>query len=104
MARALHEHTAQLPLITVDRAEPPPGTSTTQAIQVGIVNAVVGGVSRLLAAYRGQFPDGMDTYLTGGDATLLANAQPGLGVPCVLWPELTLAGILHSLAKASIDD
>ncbi len=96
MAQALREHTALLPLVAVDRAEPPPGKSTAQAIRVGVVHALLGGVARLLAAYSRQFPDGMAVYVTGGDEPLLTAARPRLGAECVPWPAMTLEGILHS--------
>jgi type III pantothenate kinase len=100
MAKALHDYTAQLPLVAIDRAEPPPGTSTAQAIRVGVLHALQGGVARLLAAYSSQYTDGMIVYLTGGDASLLADARPGFGEPCVAWPEMTLEGIRHSAGGA----
>jgi type III pantothenate kinase len=48
MAQALHEHTALLPLIQVQQADPPlPGTSTPEAMQAGIYWAAAGGIKAL---------------------------------------------------------
>lgn len=100
MAQALHEHTALLPVVAVSRAEPPPGDSTTTAIRTGVYHAVLGGAERLVAAYRRQTPGPLEVYLTGGDAPLLAER---FAPPFVLWPEMTLEGILHSLPPGIVD-
>ena len=93
MAQSLHDHTALLPVVEMDEDVLPPGTSTTEAIQAGVLNAVVGGVERLIAAYHHRFPAAFEIFLTGGDAKpLLAK----LHRPIHLWPEMTLEGILHA--------
>jgi type III pantothenate kinase len=93
MAQALHEHTALLPVVAVDRVEPMPGTSTAAAIRAGILRAVLGGVQRIVADFSWQWPDGMSVYVTGGDGPLLLAVQPTLGDA---WPAMTLEGILHA--------
>jgi type III pantothenate kinase len=96
MARALHDHTAKLPVVDV-RPVAPPGTSTVTAIQTGILHAAVGGVERLIAAYRGQRPGGaFEVFFTGGDAPLLAGL---VSQRVQLWPEMTLEGLLHGLGE-----
>jgi type III pantothenate kinase len=97
MAQSLHEYTALLPLVAVDRMESPPGRSTAQAIRAGVSNAVIGGVQRLIARYREQVPSGVEVYVTGGDGRMLIASEPGLGE---FWPAMTLAGILQSVLKA----
>jgi type III pantothenate kinase len=91
MAQALHDYTAQLPIVEVRRAFAPPGTSTAQAIEVGIYHAVLGGAERMARELQTQAFAAV--YLTGGDAVLLAKRFIG---PHMLWPEMTLAGILYS--------
>src|SRR5439155_10625545 len=88
MAHALHEHTALLPLVAVDRLQEPPGTTTVDAIRSGIAQAVLGGVQRTIACYRARFaPTPMSVFVTGGDGPLLNRASPPIGE---LWPEMTL--------------
>lgn len=100
MALALHDHTALLPAVAVDGAQEPPGTTTVQAIRAGVFHCVLGGIVRLVAAYRRQWRGGIDVFVTGGDGALLLAQEPGLGV---LWPAMTLAGILYAVAGAPND-
>jgi type III pantothenate kinase len=112
MAQALREHTAMLPFVQIDRAESPPGTSTAQAIRVGVFHAVVGGARELIARYGAQARSdaGYAVYLTGGDGPLLNTAHDPLGAGAGmrlpdgigdLWPEMTLEGMLHSVLGAT---
>ncbi|HZT83673.1 MAG TPA: type III pantothenate kinase [Gemmataceae bacterium] len=91
LARALHQHTALLPLIDVPRSVPAlPGTDTPSAMAGGIFWAVAGGIeaaARQMAAHAATPPL---LLLTGGDGPLLA---PALGVESRLWPLMTLEGI-----------
>ena len=87
MAQALHDHTALLPVVDVHERRPPPGTSTTAAIETGVFHAVVGGIDRLLADLH---PQGAAIFLTGGDAALLSAH---LRATVQIWPEMTLEGI-----------
>jgi type III pantothenate kinase len=98
MGRALHEHTALLPLVDPPATLPPvPATATIPAIQAGMIFAVVGGVRFLLEHYqRHGLPRGgsmttttLQVFLTGGDAPFLAPHVPG----AVVWSEMTLEGI-----------
>jgi type III pantothenate kinase len=89
MARALHDHTAQLPLVTPRRVPNPPATNTETAIETGIVHAVLGGIERLLAIMLEARPTARVLF-TGGDAALLSTH---LKVPHAVVPLLTLEGI-----------
>jgi type III pantothenate kinase len=93
MAKALNIYTAQLPTVPIDEAVTLPGATTTQAIQAGVLHAVIGGIERLIAEYQHRFPSAFEVFLTGGDAKLIASK---LHRPVHLWPEMTLDGILHS--------
>lgn len=93
MAKALHEYTALLPIVTIDEAVTVPGTSTTHAMQAGVLHAVVGGIERLIVEYNHRFPTAFEIFLTGGDCKMLAEK---LHRPVHVWPEMTLEGILHS--------
>ena len=89
MAAALHEHTALLPFVEVDRLTDPPGRSTVEAIQVGISQSAIGGIERIIAQYRKQHAGELQVFVTGGDGEILNVGSP-LGE---LWPEMTLEGI-----------
>lgn len=104
MAHALHQHTALLPLIALERGKPPlPGTSTIAAMQAGVYWAVAGGtravIQELLQTGTSDLSTPVPLFLTGGDAPLLQPAlnewmrgeQPSGEV--VADPLLTLEGI-----------
>ena len=91
MAKSLHNHTAQLPCVEIAEPIPSmPGRSTVPAIQAGIFGAVVGGIRYLARQLAAESSVSPVTFLTGGDAELLAAAlKPGVEV----WPSMTLEGI-----------
>jgi type III pantothenate kinase len=97
MAKALHEHTALLPIVEMDAAIQPPGLSTAQAIQAGVFFSVVGGIERVITEYQHRYPVPFEVFLTGGDAKCLHGR---LRHHVQLWPEMTLEGILHSHQSA----
>jgi type III pantothenate kinase len=98
MAKALHDYTAALPLVDVDRVHPPlPGNSTTEAIQAGVFWAVAGGIKATLRQMTARVHDRHREvrydpviFLTGGDSELLA---PIMDPEVNVWPEMTLEGI-----------
>jgi type III pantothenate kinase len=91
MARALHEHTALLPLVEVTTPRPYlPGLSTPQAIEAGVYYATVGGINTLIELFRAGSALETHVYLTGGDAALLAHAVDSRAE---VWPEMTLEGL-----------
>ncbi len=90
MAKALHDHTALLPIIEPPAQAPPlPGTATIPAIEAGIFWAVAGGIAALLRKYRDLCRSAPEVFLTGGDAPRLQAVIP----EAQLWPEMTLEGI-----------
>jgi type III pantothenate kinase len=92
MARALHDYTALLPLIEVDANVEVPGTSTVQAMKVGIFCAVVGGVNEVIKRLVEHEPAAkeMEVFVGGGDGAMVA---PQLRQPTCLWPTMTLEGL-----------
>ena len=96
MASALHEHTALLPVVTMDEAVLPPGASTVHAIKAGVFHAIVGGIERLIFEYQHRYPAAFEIFLTGGDAKRIATR---LRHPVRVWAEMTLEGILHSRGR-----
>jgi type III pantothenate kinase len=74
MAEALHDNTAQLPLVKVTEHAPVvPARSTAPAIAAGIHWAVAGGVSALLRNLAEAVPSAepLPVFLTGGDAAVI---------------------------------
>lgn len=67
-----------------------PGESTQQAVHIGAVFAVVGGIERSIAEFRQLLGDHMVVYLTGGDAAQIGDR---LSVTVTLHPELVLWGL-----------
>jgi type III pantothenate kinase len=92
-ARALHEFTDLLPLVSLhELSEPPPalGVSTVTAIRGGLFWALVGAVRELSDRLSAELPQPPEMFLTGGAAAHLV--QP-LGLPCRYEPHLVLSGI-----------
>jgi type III pantothenate kinase len=89
MAASLHEHTAQLPLVDLKKMPPVPARNTADAIEAGVLHAVLGGIERVLQFLFSEHTNAL-VYLTGGDAAFLA---PHLAMPHHVEPLLTLDGI-----------
>jgi type III pantothenate kinase len=93
MALALHNHTALLPMVNIQQANPQlPGKSTPAAIEAGVYWAVAGGVKALLRQLTGRAGGSRhrEVFLTGGDGHLLA---PVMDSDVEVWPAMTLEGI-----------
>jgi type III pantothenate kinase len=97
MAKALHDNTAALPLLSIDtdpvHANPSlPGTSSRSAITAGIYWAVAGGIKGILRQLQGKVGAFRkhEVFLTGGDANYLA---PVMDLEVELWPTMTLEGV-----------
>ena len=92
-ARALHQLTAQLPMVRVDEAPPAWGRSTGPAMVAGLFWGTVGGLRELLAR---QSADLVAPWLvwTGGDAALLAPHVRRDDARIV--PDLVLIGLANA--------
>ena len=90
--RALHAFTDRLPHISPTQGPPPSpvGRSTEEAISSGIYWGTVGALRMLLNELRAEMSDDPMIILTGGNASLVAQA---LGVEVRCEPHLILAGI-----------
>jgi type III pantothenate kinase len=94
MARSLHEFTAKLPLVEpAIPATGPPGKNTTDAIQHGISNALVGGVHALVSLMADTCPRPPWLFLTGGAHHLLDGYRSERVERAIAVPTLTLDGI-----------
>ncbi len=97
MAKALHEHSAALPLVAIELVPPNewprlPGTFTESAMRAGIFWAVAGGIKAILWQLVGKAKASRHhvVYLTGGDALYIA---PVLDAEVQYWREMTLEGV-----------
>lgn len=101
-ARALHEFTHLLPLVTVSEAPAPLGKSTVAAMSAGLYWGAVGAVRELVGRLSIDRP-GMTIYLTGGAApNVAAILEQESSQPPLFMPHLTLSGI--ALAALSLQE
>ena len=92
-ARALHEFTAQLPLIPMNDltdAVKPLGRNTTAAMQSGLFWGAVGAMRELIARLSVGLSSRPDVFLTGGAVPAVAKL---LGETARYEPHLVLSGI-----------
>jgi type III pantothenate kinase len=87
MARALHQFTAQLPLVENFDPHDLPGRETTAAIRAGVFHSVCGGIDRLVEQLA---KPGARIFLAGGSLELASGLRCQ---PKVVGPALTLEGI-----------
>jgi type III pantothenate kinase len=91
MAQALHDQTALLPLVKMDKTSPPvPGRSTVADIEAGVYWAAVGGIKTLIDQLKTHTTKDPQVFFTGGDAPLLAGS---LDPTVETWPNMTLEGL-----------
>lgn len=94
MAEALHLHTAKLPRVEVTFPRPKlPATNTVDAMNSGIIHAVVGGILGCHGEMVGSLGERASVYLTGGSARDLREYLP---FPTLYDKLLTLQGILNA--------
>jgi type III pantothenate kinase len=100
MVRALHEHTALLPMVEVDGEFTLPGKSTVAAMKAGVFCAVSGGIREIVERLLKEPQTGQpcEIFAGGGDAPLLV---PHLPFKMTLWPEMTLEGLRITSSEAA---
>lgn len=99
-AKALHDHTALLPLVDMDAPAEVWGTNTDQAIKVGVFCGLAGAVREITERYATRLGKWPPLLLTGGDAPLFADVIDfAVGVV----PDLCLRGIAMVMEKAVAD-
>lgn len=69
--RALHEFTAQLPLVKPEKTELSYGRNTAEAIQAGVCRGLVGSVRSLVESYATSLNRWPQVVATGGDLQFL---------------------------------
>lgn len=70
--KALHNQTANLPLLVIKKPMKMIGNSTTECIHSGVINGVLLEIEGMVAAYEKKYPD-LIIVLTGGDAKFLSK-------------------------------
>jgi type III pantothenate kinase len=89
--RAMHEFTAELPLVLPQYAiGPPPGRDTVEAMKRGGNYGLIGGIERLIALSREKVGEQCPIFLTGGGAGLLEGS---MAVPAIFRPDMVLDGL-----------
>lgn len=80
LRQALHDHTAQLPLLPLYDAVPPlPGTNTIDAMRIGTDGAVIGAVRSIIGQWKNLCPAGsLRIVACGGDRGFFLNHLDGL--------------------------
>ncbi len=98
--RALHESTQLLPSIEAAFEDVSCGTSTTQAMRVGVVHGAAGAVRGIAENIVHREFDGQQPLvcLTGGDAGLLQRALGSWSVEPIHAPNLVMEGIAAVMA------
>jgi len=88
--RALHDHTAGLPLVTRGIPESPYGRDTEEAIQTGVCRGLAGTVRGLVEGYATELKQWPQVVVTGGGVEFMA---PLLDFADTLVRDLTLIGV-----------
>ena len=80
LRQALHDHTAQLPLVPLtDELPALPGRNTSDAIRIGTDHAVLGAVRELIKDWRLQCaPDNLHLTACGGDRKFFLRHIEGM--------------------------
>lgn len=96
-ARALHEHTAQLPLVEVGRPTETLGKSTSSAIRNGIFAMMAGALREITERYATEIGKWPPLLVTGGDAEAVAS---GCDFVDRVVPDLGLDGLVFAYQQA----
>jgi len=96
-ARALHEHTALLPLVDVGKPTGTLGKETVSAIRNGIFAMMVGALREITERYATEMGQWPTLVLTGGDARAVAEVCDFVDY---VMPDLCLDGLLVAYKNA----
>lgn len=97
--RALHEHTAKLPQVTLQRPDAWIGTSTVEAMRHGVYCGIRGLVRELVEQYATELGEWPEVIATGGDAKALFD---GWELVHAVSPDLALYGVALAYANHHI--
>ena len=70
--KALHNQTANLPLLTTEVPKQIIGDSTANSMHSGVVNGVLNEIDGTISQYKEKYQD-LTVILTGGDAKMLSK-------------------------------
>ena len=97
--RAVHEFTANLPLLAPETEIPEQGDSTSNALHKGILNGVLYEIDGTIEEFRSENAN-LTVVLTGGDSKFLAN---NIKSSIFATPNFLLDGLnsilIHNLAE-----
>lgn len=96
-ARALHEHTAQLPLVEVGEPTETVGKDTSSAIRNGIYAMMAGALREITERYATEIGKWPPLIVTGGDAEAVAHACDFVDR---IVPDLGLDGLVIAYQQA----
>ena len=97
MLRSLHEHTALLPLVTLESPPSPIGRNTADAIRAGVYWGTVGLVRNLIQTLLAEQTGSVQVLVTGGNGEWVASE---MNTAAEFVPALTLEGLAALAAKA----
>ncbi|MBL6445014.1 type III pantothenate kinase [Fulvivirga sp. 29W222] len=87
--KALHNFTANLPLIEFEKDVPLVGQSTKESIQSGVINGAIAEIREIIRMYSDKFGH-LQIIICGGDAEFFENK---LKASIFVAPELVLRGL-----------
>lgn len=87
--KALHNFTANLPLIEIEENAPLIGQSTKESIQSGVINGAIAEITEIIRMYSDKFGH-LQIIICGGDAKFFENK---LKASIFAAPELVLRGL-----------
>jgi type III pantothenate kinase len=90
MLDTLHEKTAKLPTVTLEKPKGAYGTDTRQAMLHGVYHGIRGMVKELTENYATELGSWPEIIATGGDAKILFDSWELIHA---IVPDLTLYGI-----------
>ena len=94
MRKAMHDYTAQLPLVSLE--EPPPdgpGVATVDQMLLGVDTGLVGSIKELTEVMRRKVGEDLRVVATGGDAKFFTKRLSGIEYA---GDDFTLKGILKA--------
>ncbi len=101
LARALHDHTARLPLVEVRPGAAALGRSTVSAIESGLLHGLRGAAFELVARMALAAGDARpELVITGGAAGLLLEPELFRGRAPIHAPDLVHIGLAHAALDA----
>jgi type III pantothenate kinase len=91
--KALHDHTARLPLVRKNAGFPDFGTDTQSAITAGVQQGIIFELNGYIQLFESRYP-GCKFVVTGGDADFFVHK---LKKPIFAFPDLVLTGLNYIL-------